>query len=123
MQWGLTNRTGGTLLLAVPTPFSTRARLGCILDQLRFQSVHSRVDLIFYFSQRRFRVISSPFFDIGEDFFAQFSPVVFACLVHLPPPVVDGRIVSLFLFAVYPLCKKVTGTPFYISRWKGLFSR
>jgi hypothetical protein len=62
------------------------------------------------FSERRFRVVSPPLAQIGQNVFAQFSPLVFGSFLHLPPPLFVVPILSFSPLAVYPLCKKVTRT-------------
>jgi hypothetical protein len=85
-------------LWTVPAPQPALALLSSILNHLGFQTAEAGMDLILNVAERRFRMRSSPFLHVGQDFFTQLSPAFFACLFHLPPSLSLMLLFYLFLF-------------------------
>ena len=97
---------------ACSAPYSALTLLSCILDQLSFQSTDPLVDFVLNFSEGRFGVTSSPFFDVRQNVLAEFSPVVFTSLFHLPPPLHCCFFHLIpFLFGCLPSLQKDDGHP------------
>lgn len=106
MQWGPTHWTRWALVGARSAPASARTLLRRILDQLRFQPAHPGMDFVLDFAKGRFRMAAPPLTDLCQNSFAQVSPVLFAGLVHGPPPLFSVPILSFSPTTVYPCAKK-----------------
>lgn len=95
------------------SPLPALARLGRILEDLRFQFHHAPMHLVFDLHIRRFGMRSPPLFDVGQDLDALFSPRLVVHLwsfffCRLP----DGSILPPPFTRTLP-CAKILGAPVY----------